>query len=270
MPLCLAALLAVSAFITFVAVPFLTSIQVVDAPGSGFPFELESVRALRNGMELHPNVTFLVGENGAGKSTVLEAIADKWGFSEASGNRSSQPNLRSYKTALAPHLRIARTNRPLDGFFLRAESFYQFADELDDLESDPFTSTGYFNYGGKSLHKQSHGESFFSLFLNRFGEHGLYLLDEPEAALSPSRQLSFLVRLHDLVKADCQLIIATHSPIIMAYPQSWIYQVTEDSPGLEQVSYEDTQHYDLTRRFLLNREAMLARLLEDDDAPDET
>ncbi|MCB1096825.1 MAG: AAA family ATPase [Verrucomicrobiae bacterium] len=248
--------------------PFLSSIEVVDAPDSGFPFELTSIQQLRSGLKLHPKVTFLVGENGTGKSTILEAIADKWGFDDQSGNRSRSPNLREYQTELARYVRISRLHRPLDGFFLRAESFFNFAAHMDEMENDPFSATGYFNYGGKSLLEQSHGESFLSLFLNRFGEHGLYLLDEPEAALSPARQLTFLVRLHDLVESDSQFIIATHSPIIMAYPDAWIYQLSEN--GIERVEYQETQHVDLTRRFLNNRKRMLDRLLSptDDDDTD--
>jgi len=246
-------------------VPFLSSIRLDDAPESGFPFELPTIRALRDGLALHPKVTFLVGENGSGKSTLMEAFADKWGFDLQSGNRSQSLMTRGYTTELAPYLRISRATpgRPMDGFFLRAESFYNFASTLDELEQDPWTRNGYFGYGGKSPHAQSHGESFFAVFLQRFGEHGLYLLDEPEAALSPSRQLSFLVRLHDLVNAHCQFIIATHAPIILGYPDAWIYQLSED--GIERVDYDATEHVSLTRRFLNHREQMLARLL----APEE-
>jgi predicted ATPase len=244
--------------------PFLSSIRLDDAPEDGFPFSVPAIRALREGLPLHPKVTFLVGENGTGKSTLLEAFADKWGFDLQSGNRSQSMMTRDYTTELAPYLRIARAapGKPLDGFFLRAESFYNFATALDELENDPWTRNGYFSYGGKSLHAQSHGESFFSVFLQRFGEQGFYILDEPEAALSPARQLSFLVRLHDLVNAHCQFVIATHAPIIMGYPDAWIYQLTES--GIERVEYDATEHVSLTRRFLNHRERMLNQLLSEE------
>jgi predicted ATPase len=170
---------------------------------------------------------------------------------------------RDYYTALAPEMRLSRSSdRPMDGFFLRAESLYNFATEMDELEKEPFCGTGYFNYGGKSLHERSHGESFLTLFLERFDGHGLYLLDEPEAALSATRQMAFLVRLHDLVNDFSQFVIATHSPIILAYPDAIIYEFNET--GIHEVKYQDTQAYDVTSRFLKDPERMLERLLEED------
>ncbi|MEM9478863.1 MAG: AAA family ATPase [Verrucomicrobiota bacterium] len=238
-------------------------ISLVDPPTSGFPFELPTVRALKEGLALHPKVTFLVGENGTGKSTLMEGLADKWGFDLQSGNRSQSLAFRNYQTELGPFLRLSRLveARPLDGFFLRAESFFNFATEMDELESDLSTANGYFKFGGKSLHERSHGESFFSLFNDRFGEHGFYLLDEPEAALSPARQLALLVRLHDLVEGHCQFVIATHSPIIMAYPEAWIYEL--DESGIRRIEFGETEHVRITRRFLNDREGMLGRLLEE-------
>lgn len=141
-----------------------------------------------------------------------------------------------------------------DGFFLRAESFFTTASYLE--------TAGATRYGARSLHEQSHGESFFALFENRFIGDGLYILDEPEAALSPSRQLSFLAKMHQLVLARSQLIIATHSPIILGYPNAWIYQVSEH--GVDRVEYEDTDHYQVTRSFLTRREMMLDVLLSED------
>jgi len=241
--------------------PFLSKLQV-DAPGEEYPFSIPAIRALQRGLELHPKVTFLVGENGSGKSTLLEGLADKWGFSKESGNRSKNFGIRDYDTALAPAMTLTRNSaRPMDGFFLRAESFFNFATAMDDLEKEPFCASGYFSYGGKSLHEQSHGESFLSVFLERFGGHGLYLLDEPEAALSPARQMAFLVRLHDLVNDFSQFVIATHSPIILAYPDAVIYEFSET--GIEKVSYRDSQPYQMTSRFLKNPEAMLEKLLGD-------
>lgn len=150
----------------------------------------------------------------------------------------------------------------MDGFFLRAESFFNFATEMDELEKEPFCANGYFSYGGKSLHEQSHGESFFSLFLNRFDGHGLYLLDEPEAALSPTRQMAFLVRMHDLLEDFSQLVIATHSPIVLAYPDSIIYEFDED--GIRETEYEETQAYQVTKRFMRDPRGMVGKLLAED------
>jgi predicted ATPase len=241
--------------------PFLTRLEV-DAPNDEFPFSIPAIRALRNGLELHPKVTFLVGENGTGKSTLLEGLADKWGFSKESGNRSKSLASRSYDTRLASAMTLSRTSaRPMDGFFLRAESFYNFVTEMDNLEKEPFCGSGYFSYGGKSLHARSHGESFLALFLERFNGHGLYLLDEPEAALSPTRQMAFLVRMHDLANDFSQFVIATHSPIILAYPDSLIYEFSDT--GMERVNYRDSQPFQVTSRFLRNPESMVERLLED-------
>ena len=153
--------------------------------------------------------------------------------------------------------------RPKDGFFLRAESFYNVASEVDRLNrEDPFHPPLLHSYGGKSLHAQSHGESFLALTLNRFRGNGLYLLDEPEAALSPSRQLTLLSKIHQLVQARSQFIIATHSPILMAYPNAEILCMNER--GIQSVAYRETEHYQLTRRFLENPEKMLHILLEED------
>lgn len=241
--------------------PFLTKLSV-DPRNSGYPFSIPAIRRLKDGIDLHPKVTYLVGENGMGKSTLLEGLADKWGFSMQSGNRSKTPGLRGYETALAPAMTLTKTRaRPIDGFFLRAESFFNFASEMDDLEKEPFCANGYFSYGGKSLHEQSHGESFFSLFLNRFNGHGLYLLDEPEAALSPTRQMASLVRLHDLLDDFSQFVIATHSPIVLAYPDSIIYEF--DETGIKKTEYEETQAYQVTKRFLRNPRQMVERLFDD-------
>ena len=241
--------------------PFLSSLEI-NCPNEEYPFSVPAIRSLVGPLKLHPKVTFLVGENGMGKSTLLEGLADKWGFSEQSGNRSKDIGTRNYYTRLAPEMILSRTSsRPMDGFFLRAESLYNFATEMDELEKEPFCGTGYFNYGGKSLHERSHGESFLTLFLERFDGHGLYLLDEPEAALSATRQMAFLVRLHDLVNDYSQFVIATHSPIILAYPHATIYQFDED--GLREVSYKETQAYEMTSRFLRDPDRMIERLLED-------
>jgi predicted ATPase len=225
-----------------------------------YPFCVPTIRSLRT-LELHPKVTFFVGENGSGKSTLLESIAEKLGFRAAGGSRVQSLHQHQYLSPLTPLLTLSRTsNKPMDGFFLRAESFYNWATELDELEATPFCGGVLSAYGGKSLHQQSHGESFLNLLTQRIDGHGIYLFDEPEAALSPQRQLSMLVRLHDLADDFSQFIIATHSPLILAYPDAWIYQFTDD--GIERVAYEDTDHYQITRGFLRDHKTMLKRLFQ--------
>lgn len=250
--------------------PYLSHLELTfddEAPEADrYPFNLPAIRSLGGRLDFHPRCTFFVGENGMGKSTLLEAIAVRWGFNAEGGSRNFQFGTRESHSDLYDAMRLARPGgiRPMDGFFLRAESFFNLATEIERLDAQPATGREIiWSYGGRSLHEQSHGESFFSLFLNRFGDHGLYLLDEPEAALSPARQLAFLVRLHDLIRSSCQFIIATHSPVILAYPDAWIYQFTED--GVERVTYEETEHFSLTRRFLNDPQGMLARLLAEDD-----
>jgi predicted ATPase len=231
-----------------------------------YPFCVPTIRHLRN-LELHPKVTFFVGENGSGKSTLLESIAEKLGFRADGGSRVKNLYQHEYESPLTPLLTLSKTsNKPMDGFFLRAESFYNWATELDELEATPFCGGALHAYGGKSLHKQSHGESFLNLLTQRIDGHGLYLFDEPEAALSPQRQLSMLVRMHDLADDFSQFIIATHSPLILAYPDAWIYQFTNN--GIERVAYEDTDHFQITRSFLRDHKTMLKRLFKKDDELD--
>lgn len=209
-------------------------------------------------LKLERPVTFLVGENGSGKSTLLEAVALAAGFNAEGGSRHFRFSTQNTHSQLYRNLTLVRgAKRPRDGYFLRAESFYNLASEIDRM--DDLIQ----RYGGCSLHRQSHGESFLTLMLNRFGGQGLYLLDEPEAALSPSRQLSALAAFHWLAQRQSQLIIATHSPILMAYPGAHIFQLNEE--GLRQVEYRQTEHYQLTRRFLENPEKMLHYLLEESE-----
>ena len=219
-----------------------------------YPFDLPVLRGLES-LVFHPKVTFLVGENGSGKSTLIEALAVAWGFNAEGGSCDHVFASRETHSPLHRFIRPVRGKlRPIDGFFLRAESFYNAASYVDEVGAAR-------SFGGRSLHAQSHGESFFAVFEERFRGDGLYILDEPEAALSPSRQLSFLTRLHDLVRARSQFIIATHSPILLAYPHADIWRAGED--GLERIAYEDTDAYAVTRAFLLHRETMLRTLLED-------
>jgi predicted ATPase len=224
-----------------------------------YPFSLPAVRAL-DMLEPHPQVTFFVGENGSGKSTLLEAIAVSMGFNPEGGTKNFRFGTRLSHSVLHEYLRIAKGFRkPRDGFFLRAESFFNVATEIENLDDGPgFGPPVIASYGGKSLHERSHGESFLALLMERFGGQGLYLLDEPEAALSPQRQLAALARINDLVNDGSQFIIATHSPILMAYPDAWIYEFTES--GIARVAYEDTEHFKVTRAFLANPERMLREL----------
>jgi predicted ATPase len=206
-----------------------------------YPFALPAVRHL-DALQLHPQVTFFVGENGSGKSTLLEAIAVAWGFNPEGGTKNFSFGTRVSHSELERYLRLSKGfPAPRDGFFLRAESFYNVATEIERLDAEPAAGARVIDsYGGKSLHEQSHGESFMALLLNRFGGKGLYILDEPEAALSPQRQLAVLSRIHDLVMDDSQFIIATHSPILMAYPNATIYSLAID--GIKKLDYYETEH----------------------------
>ncbi|MES2441161.1 MAG: AAA family ATPase [Verrucomicrobiota bacterium] len=227
-----------------------------------YPFSLPAVRPLEK-LELHPAVTFFVGENGSGKSTLLEALAVSCGFNAEGGSKNFNFGTRESHSELHRFLRVARGHpRPRTGFFFRAESFFNVATEIEKLDAEPGAGPPIGPaYGHRSLHEQSHGESFLALVLNRFSGHGLYLLDEPEAALSPKRQLAVMTRMHDLVREKCQFVIATHSPILMAYPDAWIYQFS--AAGIERVAYEETEHYRITRNFLANPERTMRILFEE-------
>lgn len=225
-----------------------------------YPFSLAAVRGLET-LELHPAVTFFVGENGSGKSTLLEAVAVACGFNAEGGSKNFRFGTRESHSELHRFLRVSRgLPRPRDGFFFRAESFFNVATEIEKLDDGPGGPPIGPAYSERPLHEQSHGESFLALMVNRFGGHGLYLLDEPEAALSPKRQLAILTRIHDLVGEKSQFIIATHSPILMAYPDAWIYEFSQS--GIERVAYEDTEHYRITRNFLANPDRMMRILFE--------
>ena len=218
-----------------------------------FPFSLPVVQGL-GVLKLHPSVTFFVGENGSGKSTLLEAIAISLGFNAEGGTKNFNFSTALENRDLAAALLLVRgTKRPADGFFYRADSFFNVASEIDRL--------GLVGYSERSLHARSHGEGFFDLVMNRLRGDGIYLFDEPEAALSPKRQLSLLAVMHDLVRSGSQLIIATHSPIIMAYPDSVIYSFSTN--GIRNVRYEDTEHFQVTESFLKRRESTLAELMKD-------
>ena len=210
----------------------------------------------------HP-VTFLVGENGTGKSTLIEAIAIAAGFNPEGGTRNFRFSTNASHSDLWKHLRLSKRDYAEDGFFLRAESFYTVASHIDELDRQPAAAPPVIDsYGGVSLHEQSHGESFLALVQHRLGGHGLYILDEPEAALSPMRLLTLLIEMDRLVKADSQLIIATHSPILMAFEGADIWEMS--TGGVRRVRYEDTEHYQVSRRFLNDPAGILKQLLDDE------
>ena len=226
-----------------------------------YPFCLNAVRGLEH-LSLHPAVTFFIGENGTGKSTLLEAIAVAYGFNPEGGTKNFNFGTRNSHSVLWEYLRISKGSRkPRDGFFLRAESFFNVASEIERLDQGP--SFGRYSlidsYGGVSLHEQSHGESFLSLVMHRFGGKSVFILDEPEAALSPNRQMALVSRIHQLVQDGSQFLIATHSPIIMAYPDAWIYEFRDDL--IERVEYEETEHYLVTKNFVNNYKKLLNILI---------
>jgi predicted ATPase len=242
--------------------PYLSHISLPPIQDGSY---LQTIPSLSKGLQLKlkTNVTFFVGENGSGKSTLLEGIAEQCGFNLRGGNKSHNLNtgyrFEGYECELARYLQLGWTPRKIyDGFFMRAESFFNFASYIDEISLEDRRILN--AYGGKSLHKQSHGESFLALFSNHF-ETGIYILDEPEAALSPSRILAFMSVINDLEKdGRAQFLIATHSPMLICYPGATIYQF--DESGVRETRYEDTEHFYLTKSFLNNPESYLRHLTD--------
>lgn len=225
--------------------------------------DIPAIRHLMKGntLSFSKNITFFVGENGTGKSTLIEAIAVAYGFNPEGGTRNFDFSTNASHSDLWKHLLIAKRDYAEDGFFLRAESFYNVASHIEELDEQPAAAPPIIDsYGGVSLHEQSHGESFLALVQNRFGGNGLYILDEPEAALSPMRLMTLLVEIDRLVKDNSQFIIATHSPILMAFPDAEILEFT--AAGVRSVRCEETEHYQVSRRFLNDPSGMLKRLLD--------
>lgn len=288
---------------------FLREVRFVDWPEkpSTYPFNLPALYGVDE-LRLDRAVTYFVGENGSGKSTLLEAIAIAAGFNPEGGGRGNTFATAHTESTLHQHLKLSWLPKATRGFFLRAESFFNFATYIEEIEKEPYGSTGFALYGGKSLHERSHGESFFALITNRFQggggqaassapsranlqstssfsasssgraknqamssreskhrrvEKALYLLDEPEAALSPTHQLALLRILRDLEESgDAQVIIATHSPILLGYPNARILNF--DTSPLSDIAYEETDHYAVTKEFLNHRDRLLAELFADD------
>jgi len=218
-----------------------------------YPFNVPVVRNLDQ-LVFDAQGTFLIGENGSGKSTLIEAIAIACGFNPEGGSKNFNFETRAETSPLYRLMHVVRGHkRPTDGYFLRAESFFNVATEIDERQLASY-------YGGRSLHEMSHGEAFFTLLNDRLLGGGLYIFDEPEAALSPTRQMAMLTRMHELVGDASQLIIATHSPILMAYPGAQILEIVDGE--VRRVKYEETEHFQVMRQFFLQRERMLRILLE--------
>lgn len=239
---------------------------VIEDGGGDFPYSLPAVRAMieGGGLELDSPVTVFAGENGCGKSTLLEAIAIASGFNAEGGSANMDFSTAESHSPLWRSISFGHgLARRRDGYFLRAETFYNVASYIDELDRQPACSRPIRDsYGGQSLHTRSHGESFMTLLIDRFGGHGLYILDEPESALSPMRQLAMLSRMRDLCADGSQFIIATHSPILMAYPGARIFVLSGD--GIKLTPYRETEHYRVTRDFLDDPERMLRYLFSGD------
>jgi predicted ATPase len=223
-----------------------------------YPFAVQSIRTLDT-LEIRSRICFFVGENGSGKSTLLEAIAENYGFGREGGSRNFHETTTTSSESIVPlskALRLAFTVRTGKGFYLRAESFFNVATLVDQLDLQDA-------YGGRSLHAQSHGESFLSLLENRFRRKGFYLLDEPEAALSPQRQLAMLALLHGLLEGndEIQFLIASHSPILLAYPGAQIFSF--DDGTIREITYKETSPYQIVSRFLERPEVFLQELFEE-------
>jgi len=227
--------------------------RVPDPPQ--FPFTIPAIATLEH-LALNPRVTFFVGENGSGKSTLIEAIASLAGFNPEGGTKNFRTALRPSESNLPDALRLVReARRERTGFFLRAETMFNVSSEAE----------GYSDYGWTSLHEMSHGEAFLWVALNKFTTEGLYILDEPEAALSPQRQLALLARIVSLADQGSQFVISTHSPILMTIPGATIYHL--DGSEITETSYEETEHFTLTKSFLANPERMLKMMLDEGTGP---
>jgi predicted ATPase len=229
-----------------------------------YPYSIPAIGSLTE-LQFHPHVTLFAGENGSGKSTLVEAIAVAAGFNAEGGSRNMTVSTRASHSTLNEHLRLIKGSRsPRDGYFLRAESFFNVATHIEQLDEGFGGPPIIGSYGGVSLHEQSHGESFLSLAVNRFGANGLYILDEPEAALSLQGNLALMRRMHELTAVGAQFVISTHSPILLGYPSARIFVLSDD--GIGERDYYDTEQYELTRSFLDDRDRFLHHLFADDEA----
>ncbi len=230
------------------------------ADPAAYPFSVPTIASLTH-LKLTARVTLFAGENGTGKSALLEALALSYGLSLEGGNRNfafdaDLPAGDTYPLARALRLGF-QPSRSGEGFFFRAETLFNFATRVDELALKA-------GYGGISLHQRSHGETFFTVLDHKFRRSGLFLLDEPEAALSPQRQLAFLVLIHDTLRdyKDAQFIISTHSPILLGYPAAQV--LSFDGGRIHEIPFDQADAWQIARRFLNDREALLKTLLEDD------
>lgn len=229
---------------------------------AAYPLSIPAIATLDE-LALDPAVTFFVGENGSGKSTLVEAIAVAAGFNAEGGSRHVRMNTRESQSQLHKYLRLVKGTRKIrDGYFLRAESFYNVATYLERMRAEPGGGRALAPYGGKSLHEQSHGESFISLIKHRFGPNGFYVLDEPEAALSLRGVLALMRRMHDLAAEGAQFVVSTHSPVLLGFPDATIYALSDE--GIKQTSFDASDVVALTRSFLENREQFIRHLFDDD------
>lgn len=246
-------------------VPYLERVELLPErveDWSVYPFHLPVLKQLR--VEFSAPLTFFVGENGSGKTTLLEAIAGLCGLPLGGGGRTelaSDALARGVHSRLLGALRPRFLKRPRDGYFVRAENLVRLADLLEERARDPdFGGNPYACYGGRSLHARSHGEAFLSIFEHRLHSGGVLVMDEPEAALSPQRQLTLLAQLHEFLSSGTtQVFIATHSPVLMTYPGAVLLELS--STGIAPVRLEDTSHYHVTRGILEHPERYWKHLL---------
>jgi predicted ATPase len=238
--------------------PYVRGLRVAQTPPAGFPFDIPAIAAVDK-LGLDAPITLLAGDNGSGKSTLVEAIATAMGFAETGGELERSGELPAvprpvYGGVLVPEL---STHKPLNGYFLRAESFFDVAAFVDGgTVFAPDVSL----YGGRPLHEQSHGESFLSLAANRFGGDSLYVLDEPEAALSVTGELALLAVMVRAARNGSQFVVATHSPVLLACPEARIYEL--DGEGITPCAYDDLEAVRLTRAFLDAPERFVRAALE--------
>ena len=238
---------------------FIRKIEIDKNNNDNYPFSIPVIKNFKE-LELKKPLTFIIGENGSGKSTLIEAIAVYLGLNAEGGGKNFTFQTNSTHSDLYKYMKIIKgIDKPRSSYFFRAESFYNLATNIDELDGGSLEILS--SYGGISLHKMSHGESFFTFFKNRLFDKGLYIFDEPEAALSPSRQLSLLRIINDLIKNGSQLIIATHSPILLGYPDCDIFEI--DNDAIKKVKYEDTFPYFITKQFLNNPKSILNELFKD-------
>jgi predicted ATPase len=237
--------------------PFLLGFRLTASAAGDYTDELPALRPVER-IALDPRVTFLVGENGSGKSTLVEALAVALKLNAEGGGRSYQFGFTTRRTHARLHRRLElewASLPPRNSFFLRAESVFNLATAIENTGSVGEMQKVY----DRPIHEQSHGESFLDIALNRLAPNGLYLLDEPEAALSVRGQLALMQRMHELLEEDCQFVVATHSPVLVGFPDATILLLEDD--GVCAIDYDAVPQVELTRSFLDEPERFLRHLL---------